>query len=109
MTVTPWTGGHRPRETREPGEATVCRPVQPRIGPLKRDHLELVPVRVFQQLDVNPAPSELRAVAAAEREPTRVEPDVRAARQLVPAGATQYQGGCWAAVPLGRTRVDVHV
>lgn len=108
MSVTPGTGGHRPRETREPGEAFICRPVQARVGFSKRDYFELVSVWVFEELDVNPSAPDPCVVAAGERQPTRVKVNVRPVCQLMSARPAQYQGGR-AGVPLGSARIAVLV
>lgn len=108
MSLTPGTGGHRPRKTREPGETIICRPVQGRVGPSKCDYFELVSVWVFEELDINPSAPDPCVVAAVERQPTRVKVNVRPVCQLMSASPAQYQGS-GAAVPLGTTRISMLV
>ncbi len=101
MSFTPRTGGHRPREPREPGEVFIRRPVLGNVRLPERDHLKPVSVGVFEQLDVNPSAPDQRVVAAGERQPAGDEVDVRPERQLVPARPAQDQGG-GAGLPLLR-------
>lgn len=92
MSFTPRTCGHCPREAREPGEVFICRPVLGNVRFSKRNDLELVPVGVFEKLDVNPSASDQRVVAAGERQSAGDEVDIRPDRQLVSARPAQYQG-----------------
>lgn len=93
MSFTPRTGGHRPREPREPGEVFISRPVLGNVSFSERNHLKLVSVGVFEKLDGNPPAFAQRVVAAGERQPAGDEVDVRPVRQLVSARPAQYQGG----------------
>lgn len=92
MSVTSGTGGHGPREPREPGEVFVRRPVRSDVRPPECDHLELVSVRVFEELHVHPSTPKQRVVAAGERESAGHEAEVRPDRQLVPARPAQNLG-----------------
>lgn len=89
MSSTPGTGGHGPREAREPGEVFVCRPVLGNGRFSESNDLELVSVRVFEKLDVNASASDQRVVAAGERHSAGDEVDVRPDRQLVSARPAQ--------------------
>lgn len=89
MCSTPGTGGHGPREAREPGEVFVCRPVLGNVCFSESSDLELVAVGVFEKLDVNPPASDQRVVAAGERQSAGDEVDVRPDRQLVSARSAQ--------------------
>lgn len=93
MSVTSRTGGHRPREPREPGEVSISRPVLGNISFPERNHLKLVSVGVFEKLDVNPSASDRRVVAAVERKSTGNEVNIRPGCQLVSARPAQYQCG----------------
>lgn len=102
MSFTPGTGGHGPRETREPGEVFICRPVLNHIGFSERDHLELVSVGVFKELNVNPAAADRGVVSAGQSQAAGHREDVRPVRQLVSARPAQDQaGGTAALVRLG--------
>lgn len=92
MSITPRTGGHRPREPREPREVFICRPVLGNVRFSECYHLKLVSVGVFEKLDVNPSAPKKRAVAAGERKPAGNEVYVCSDRQLVSARPAQYQG-----------------
>ena len=93
MSLTPGTGGHRPRVPGEPGEVFICRPVLCNVRFPERNHLKPVSVGVFKQLDVNPPTPDRRVVAAGECQPAGDEVDVRTDRQLMSASPAQYQGG----------------
>lgn len=92
MSFTPGTRGHGPGEAREPGEVLVSRPVLANVRFPKRHDLEPVPVRVLEELHVNPSASEQRVVAAGQRQSAGDEVDVRADSHLVSARPAQYQG-----------------
>lgn len=107
MSFTSRTGGHRPREPREPGEVFICRPVLGDFCFSERNHLKLVSMGVFEKLDVNRSAPYERVVAAGERQSTGNEVDVRPDRQLMSARPAQQDGGA-AGSPLlrhGSTRL----
>lgn len=93
MSFTSWTGGHRPCEPREPGEAFICRPVLGSVSFSERNHFKLVSVWVFEKLDVNPSAPDQRVVAAGQRQSAGEKVNIRPLRQLVPAHPAQNQGG----------------
>lgn len=107
MSLTAWTGGHRPREARKPGEVFISRPVLGNISLSECDHLKLVSVGVFEKLDVDPPAPDQRVVAAGERQPAVNEVNVAPGRQLVSARPAQNEAG-GAGAPLlrhGSTRL----
>lgn len=91
MSFTHGTGSHGPREPREPGEVSVCRPVLGDIRLSERHHLKPVSVGVFQHLDVDPPAADRRVVTAGERQRAGNKVNVRPEGQLVSARPAQDQ------------------
>lgn len=100
MSFTPWAGRHGPRKPREPGEVLIGRPVLGNVRFSEGDHLKLVSVGVFKELDVNPSAADQRVVAAGQREAAGHEPDVCPKGELMSACPAQYEG-VGAGAPLG--------
>lgn len=98
MSFTPRAGRHGPRKPREPGEVLIGRPVLGDVRFSEGDHLKLVSVGVFEQLDVNPSAADQRVIAAGEREAAVHGPDVRPEGELMSARPAQYEG---VGAPLG--------
>lgn len=85
MSFTPGAGSYGPGEPREPGEVSVCRPVLGYICVSERDHLKLVSVGVFEELDVDPSPADRRVVAAGKCKRAGNKDNVRPEGQVVSA------------------------
>lgn len=69
MSVASRAGSYHPGESREPGEAFICRPVLLNVGFFESYYFELVSMGVLKELDINPSATDHCVVAAGERQP----------------------------------------